>query len=224
MKSLHANNIWKFVELIQGKSVMDCKWVYKKKDGSTNTDEKIFKARFVVKWFTQRKGVDYNVVFAPLAKYSTICLLCVLMILYDLVFYQMDVVIVFFYRLLNEVIFIRQPQDILIKAREVMVCKLLYGYMLYGLMQNSRQWNKRFNDFMHSQLFFQSVYDSCVCLKKVFHVTCGLIILVLYADDMLIAASRRFDVNMQKSHLSSTFNMKDQGSVKKFFWMKVFWK
>ncbi|KAL2649450.1 hypothetical protein R1flu_017578 [Riccia fluitans] len=48
--------------------------MYKRKEGS-EADGKIFKAKLVAKGFTQRKDVDYNEVFAPVVKYSTIWLL-----------------------------------------------------------------------------------------------------------------------------------------------------
>lgn len=86
-----------------------------KKDGTTNTDEKIFNAGLVTKVFTQHKVVDYNEIFALVAKDSTVNLLCVLLILYDLVFDQMDVVKASSYGLLDDVIFIWQSQDFLMK-------------------------------------------------------------------------------------------------------------
>lgn len=64
--------------------MVEYKWVYKKKNESTNTDEKIFNIRLMAKEFTQRKAVNYNEVSAPKAKYFTIRLLCVIVILYDL--------------------------------------------------------------------------------------------------------------------------------------------
>ncbi|CAM6099455.1 unnamed protein product [Calypogeia fissa] len=59
MKSLHDNKTWELVDLPKDKQIVDSKWVYKKKDGATEQEGKIFKARLVAKGFTQRKGVDY---------------------------------------------------------------------------------------------------------------------------------------------------------------------
>jgi len=75
---------------------------------------------------------------------------------------------------------------------------------------------------MHSQGFTRSVYDPCVYLKKVLGAAFGLIILVLYVDDMLIAAHKRSDVDKLKAQLSSTFSMKDLGPIKKILGMEVF--
>lgn len=48
MASLHGNETWILVSLIEGKKVIECKWVYKVKhssDGSIN----MYKARLVTK-------------------------------------------------------------------------------------------------------------------------------------------------------------------------------
>lgn len=44
-------------------TLIDCKWIYRKKYGYMNTNEKIFKSKLIAKGFTQRKGVDHNEVF-----------------------------------------------------------------------------------------------------------------------------------------------------------------
>lgn len=58
---------------------------------------------------------------------------------------------------------------------------------------------------MHLQELLWNVYDPCIYLKKIFDVTFGLIILVMYVDDRLIVAPRRSDVDKLKSQLS--FNL-----------------
>lgn len=107
MDSLHDNRTWELVELPKGKQAVASKWVYKIKDGLTSEVEKIYKARLVAKGFTQEKGVDYNEVFSPVAKYSTIRLLCSLAALFDLELDQMDVITTFLYGELDEVIFMK---------------------------------------------------------------------------------------------------------------------
>ncbi|CAM6090180.1 unnamed protein product [Calypogeia fissa] len=110
MKSLHDNKTWELVDLPKDKQILDSKWVYKKKDGATEQEGKIFKARLVAKGFTQRKGVNYFDVFSPIVMLATIRLLMALVVLFDLELDQMDVVTTFLYGLLEELIFMRQPQ------------------------------------------------------------------------------------------------------------------
>ncbi len=101
------------------------------KEGSGDQGEKIFKARLVAKGFTQRKGVDYNEVFSPVIMMATLRLLMALVVLFDLFMDQMDVVTTFLYGLLDEVIFMRQPEGFAKRGREHLVCRLLKS--LYGL-------------------------------------------------------------------------------------------
>lgn len=192
MKSLGDNKTWELVELPNGRKAIDCKWIYRMKDGPTDDAEKIFKARLVAKGFEQRKGIDYSEVFSPVAKYSTICLLCALVSLFGLILDQMDVVTAFLYGSLEEEIYMRQPEGFTRKGKERCVCRLLKS--LYGLKQSPRQWNKRFDVFMHAQDFIRSSYDPCVYMKKVDNTAFGFIVLVLYVDDMLIAAKDKSEI------------------------------
>ncbi len=212
MKSLGDNKTWELVELPNGRKAIDCKWIYRMKDGPTDDAEKIFKARLVAKGFEQRKGIDYSEVFSPVAKYSTICLLCTLVSLFGLILDQMDVVTAFLYGSLEEEIYMRQPEGFMRKGKERCVCRLLKS--LYGLKQSPRQWNKHFDVFMHAQDFIRSSYDPCVYMKKVDNTAFGFIVLVLYVDDMLIAAKDKSEIVKLKAQLSSEFSMKDLGPAK----------
>ncbi len=63
--------------------------------------------------------MDYNEVFSPIAKYSTIRLLMAFVAMFGLILDQMDVVTAFLYGLLDEVIFMRQPMGFVRKARRI---------------------------------------------------------------------------------------------------------
>jgi hypothetical protein len=51
--------------------VISSKWLYKIKYAADGSIEK-YKARFVVRGFSQREGVDYSESFAPVARYTSI--------------------------------------------------------------------------------------------------------------------------------------------------------
>ena len=80
--------------------------------------------------------MDYNEVFAPVAKYSSIRLICAMVAMYGLLLDQMDVVTAFLYGSLDETIYMRQPLGFEKKGQEKMVCKLLKS--IYGLKQSLR--------------------------------------------------------------------------------------
>ena len=64
MESMYSNQVWSLVQPPKGIKPIGCKWIYKKKRGA---DEKVktFKARLVVKGFTQKEWIDYGETFSP---------------------------------------------------------------------------------------------------------------------------------------------------------------
>lgn len=90
---------------------------------------------------------------------------------------------------------------------------------LYGLKQSPRQWNKRFDQFMKDQGFSRSEHDMCVYTKEVSQG--DHIYLLLYVDDMLIAAKKMADVKILKEQLSNTFEMKDLEAARRILEMDI---
>lgn len=53
---------------LKKKKLVDCKWIYKIKEGECGTNNVRYKARLVAKGFTQKEGVDYMRFSPPLFK------------------------------------------------------------------------------------------------------------------------------------------------------------
>jgi hypothetical protein len=70
MDSLLNNQTWDLVQFPAGKRALQNKWVYnlKKEDGG----KKRYKARLVVKGFAQKKGIDFDEIFSPVVKMTSI--------------------------------------------------------------------------------------------------------------------------------------------------------
>lgn len=67
LAALHRNQTWELVDLPRGKNVVVCRWVFivrLKADGSLDR----FKARSVVKGYSQNPSLDYNDTFSPVVK------------------------------------------------------------------------------------------------------------------------------------------------------------
>lgn len=71
MNSIHKNEMWHLTSLLIGKFIISTIWIYKEK---LNTDGLLqkHKGRLVAMEFEQKKGIDYEEIFAPIIKWAMI--------------------------------------------------------------------------------------------------------------------------------------------------------
>ena len=185
MQSLVKNHTWKLATLPKGKKEIGYKWVYAQKEGFPSKNYVRYKARLVAKGYAQKEGIDYNEVFSPVVKHSSIRILLALITQFNIELVQMDVKTAFLHGDLEEEIYITQPDGFKVTGKENWVCKL--SKSLYGLKQSPRQWYKRFDQFMIGQNYTRSSFDHCVYFRKL--QDGSFIYLLLYVDG--IKESRR---------------------------------
>ncbi|GKF84580.1 retrovirus-related pol polyprotein from transposon TNT 1-94, partial [Tanacetum coccineum] len=85
--------------------------------------------------------------------------------------------------------------------------------------QSPRQWYRRFDEYMLSNGFKRSNYDSCVYNRS--YAPGEYIYLLLYIDDMLIACKSKVEIGSTKSLLKKEFDMKELGEAKKILGMEI---
>ncbi|KAG8472960.1 hypothetical protein CXB51_035039 [Gossypium anomalum] len=217
MESLHKNRTWDLVKLPKGKKAVRCKWVFKKKEGTPGVEEPRYKARLVTKGYSQIPGVDFTNVFSPVVKNSSIRALLGIVAMHDLELEQLDVKTAFLHGKLEEDIYMQQPEGFIVSENEDYVCLLRKSF--YGLKQSPRQWYKRFDSFMASHDFKRSSLDSCVYFKK--NSNGSFVYLLLYVDDLLIAAKDKGEIRKVKAQVSEEFEMKDLGPAKKILGIEI---
>lgn len=64
LNALEFSETWELIELPSGKKLISCKWVYKLKYKAGGRIER-YKARLVVRGFTQKEEVDFTKTFSP---------------------------------------------------------------------------------------------------------------------------------------------------------------
>jgi len=77
IQSINKNKTWELVKLPAGQKPIGLKWVYKLKKNAEGEIVK-YKARLVAKGYVQRQGIDYEEVFAPVARLETVRLILAL--------------------------------------------------------------------------------------------------------------------------------------------------
>ena len=159
IQSLKDNETWELRDLPPGKKAIPCKWVYKVKHNADGSIER-YKARLVIKGFSQKKGVDYDQTFSPVVRNATIRTLLSAAASEKMHLMQFDVSTAFLYGELDEEIYMEQPEGF----SDNSVCKLKRS--LYGLKQAPRCWNRRFAMFLQKLGFRQCDADPCLFIMK----------------------------------------------------------
>ncbi|MCO5578140.1 hypothetical protein L7F22_031978 [Adiantum nelumboides] len=101
MDSLHKNGTWDLVPLHKGKKALSCKWVYKMKV-VLGDDKPKYKVRLVAKGFKQEHGIDFDEIFLPVVKMTTLGMVLGLVAHEDMELNQMDVKTAFLHGDLHE--------------------------------------------------------------------------------------------------------------------------
>ena len=105
MEAIQKNDTWELTKLPKGAKKIGVKWVYKKKFNEIGEVDK-YKARLVVKGYSQQYGVDYTEVFAPVARMETIRMVVAFAAQRGWTIYQLDVKSVFLHGELSENVFL----------------------------------------------------------------------------------------------------------------------
>lgn len=203
LNSLEENNTWILVNRPKNQNVISNRWVLKIEYKSDGTIDK-YKARLVIRGFSQKEGVDFHEIYPPVLKYNTVRAVLAIVAAEDLHIKQFDIKTAFLYGELEETIFMKQPLGFEIDDR---VCLLKKS--LYGLKQAPRQWNKRIHDFFTAYNLTQSEADAClyytICNNNKLYV-------ILYVDDGIICGDNSSQINNFLYKLKAEFKVKSSES------------
>jgi hypothetical protein len=122
-QSIIKNDVWEVVPRPEGKLVVTSKWLLKIMHAADGSIEK-HKARFVARGFSQKKGIDYDETFTPVARYTSIKTIISLASVLGWKLHQMGVKNAFLSGQVEEEVYIEQPQGFMVHRKESHVCKL----------------------------------------------------------------------------------------------------
>ncbi|KAL2251279.1 UNVERIFIED_CONTAM: Retrovirus-related Pol polyprotein from transposon TNT 1-94 [Sesamum indicum] len=115
IKAITKNDSWELVPLSKDKNAIGVKWVYKIKRNEKGEIEK-YKARLVAKGYKQKTGIDYDEIFASVARLESIWLIISLAAQNHWKIHQMDVKSAFLNGVLKEEVYITQPPGYVVQG------------------------------------------------------------------------------------------------------------
>ena len=180
ISTILRNNTWTAVKPRKDIRPIGVKWVFRVKKDSMGKVVR-YKARLVVKGYSQKEGIDYGKVFSPVARMESIRILISIDAQEEWELHHMDVKTAFLNREIKEDIYISQPEGFEIKGKEDHILKL--QKVLYGLKQAPRAWNSKPNEVSIQKGFVRSKNDYAVYYEKVMQER---LIIGVYVDDMII--------------------------------------
>ncbi|GKD54707.1 putative ribonuclease H-like domain-containing protein [Tanacetum coccineum] len=172
--------VWILVDLPLGKKAIVTKWVFKNKRDERSIVVKN-KARLVAQGFRQEEGIDYDNVFAPVAKIEAIRLFLAFASYMGFTVYQMDVKSAFLYGTIEEEVYVHQPPGFVDLAHPNKVYKVIKA--LYGLHQAPRAWYETLSSFLMENGFRRGTIDKTLFIKKN---KSDIMLVQVYVDDISI--------------------------------------
>lgn len=214
LQSFEKNSAWEIVDVPKDGTIVQCKWVLRKKYDSENNVR--YRARLVAKGFTQKHGVDYTETFSPVVRHTTLRLLFALSVKLGLDVSHLDVKTAFLNGDLEETIYMKIPDCYYTNNSACKVLKLKKA--IYGLKQASRAWNKKVDDCLITNGYKRSKIEPCMYIKDINK--CKTIVTV-YVDDFFIFSNDKIETENLKQILSHKFSIKDLGEVRQCLGMNV---
>jgi len=205
INSIEKKDTWELATLPSGHQAIGVKWVYKVKKNANGEVER-YKARLVAKGYKQKHGVDYEEVFAPVARLETILLLVALAAQNRWPIHQMDVKSAFLNGTLEEEVYVEQPQGFMNEGHENKVLRLKKA--LYGLKQAPRAWDSRLPRQVSSNGFSRCVHEYALYVKKEKD---EILFVCIYVDDLILTGNNTQMYGDFQKAMAQEFEMRDMG-------------
>ena len=144
-------------------NVIGTKWVFRNKQDENSVVTRN-KARLVAHGFTQVEGLDFEEIYAPMARLESIRMLLAYATHHNFKLYQMDLKSSFLNGPIQELVYVEQPPGFEDHKFPNHVYKL--QKTLYGLKQEPRAWFECLKEFLLKQGFEIGKADPTFSLTK----------------------------------------------------------
>ncbi|GJR72336.1 putative ribonuclease H-like domain-containing protein [Tanacetum coccineum] len=174
------------------------------------------KARLVAQGHRQEEGIDYEEVFAPVARIEAIRLFLAYASFLGFLVYQMDVKSAFLYGTIKEEVYVTQPPGFKDPDHLDKVYKVVKA--LYGLHQAPRAWYETLANYLLGNGFKRGKINQTLFIKK----QKGDILLVqVYVDDIIFGSTNKELCTTFEKLIKDKFQMSSMGELTFFLGLQV---
>ncbi|GJW95115.1 ribonuclease H-like domain-containing protein [Tanacetum coccineum] len=197
------------------RGIYPTQWIYRNKKDERGIVVRN-KARLVAQGYTQEEGIDYDEVFAPVARIEAIRLFLAYASFKDFVVYQMDVKSAFLYGKIEEEVYVCQPPGFEDPEFPDRVYKIEKA--LYGLHQAPRAWYETLSTYLLDNGFQRGQIDKTFFLKRV---KCDIILVQVYVDDIIFGSTKKSLCTEFEKLMHKKFQMSSMGELTFFLGLQV---
>ncbi|GJU56228.1 putative ribonuclease H-like domain-containing protein [Tanacetum coccineum] len=171
---------------------------------------------WVTQGYTQEEGIDYDEVFAPVARIEAIRLFLAYASFMGFIMYQMDVKSAFLYGSIKDEVYVCQPPGFEDPHFPDKVYKVEKA--LYGLHQAPRAWYETLSTYLIENGFRRVTIDKTLFIKK----DKGDILLVhVYVDDIIFGSTKKSLCDEFEGLIHKRFQMSSIGELTFFLGLQA---
>ncbi|GJV41248.1 putative ribonuclease H-like domain-containing protein [Tanacetum coccineum] len=207
--------VWILVDFPYGKKAIGTKWVFRNKRDERSIVVKN-KSRLVAQGHRQEEGIDYDEVFAPVARIEAIRLFLAFASYMGFLVYQMDVKSSFPYGTIREEVYVHQPPGFVDPAHPNKVYKVVKA--LYGLHQAPRAWYDTLSSFLLENGFRRGTIDKTLFIKKN---KSDIMLVQVYVDDIIFGSTKKSMCIKFEEVMHKRFQMSSMGELTFFLGLQV---
>ncbi|GJX58251.1 putative ribonuclease H-like domain-containing protein [Tanacetum coccineum] len=172
--------------------------------------------RLVAQGHRQEEGIDYDEVFAPVARIEAIRLFLAFASYKGFLVYQMDVKSAFLYGTIEEEVYVHQPPGFVDPAHPNKVYKVVKA--LYGLHQAPRAWYETLSSFLLENGFRRGTIDKTLFIKKN---KSDIMLVQVYVDDIIFGSTKKSMCTEFEEVMHKRFQMSFMGELTFFLGLQV---